>query len=551
MLIALQASSRLCNMLFAQLQVRLASAEAFGAANIHLELLLGTTLNIAREGIRNALSRQVLAANTMRSNNDNVEVQARERRIQNVALLPLPIGLAAALAGVTLYARRLSPVQLRSHPDFGSACTAFLFGIVLELLAEPLYVAALRSQHFTPRIWAEGAGTLSRGAVTLAMMVWLHRSTSRSAGVSSSMLPFGLGQLAFGAAFLLVFVYDFIARMGFKETLKLYGYGRTKLLSSTGTFDAQSLRMSQSMARQNIVKHCLGEADKFAVARLTPLKDQGAYALASNYGSLVARLLYQPVEESSRLAFASKLGDLSAKPKVVDVQQAEILLRDLLAFHALLASFLLTFCPPLATPLLVLVAGQRWAIETQAAKILAVYGAAYLPAMAYNGLLEGFLQACASTSQLARYDTVLIGASALYIASVWLLTTFKLLAPEIALVMSSTISTSVRATYSFVFAIRFLRQINSQLDVKRQPDVLTPSALMPSRSFLLAMLLAAIPLWRSASGIRQSPWKLPWDAEARYHVGLGLTLAVLCASLCLFTERKTLMGAYRAITGRR
>ncbi|KAH8981677.1 hypothetical protein EDB86DRAFT_2931631, partial [Lactarius hatsudake] len=42
----------------------------------------------------------------------------------------------------------------------------------------------------------------------------------------------------------------------------------------------------------------LTEGDKLLISRLSPLADQGGYAIASNYGSLVARVVFQPIEES-------------------------------------------------------------------------------------------------------------------------------------------------------------------------------------------------------------------------------------------------------------
>ena len=41
-----------------------------------------------------------------------------------------------------------------------------------------------------------------------------------------------------------------------------------------------------AMTRQSVVKHFLTEGDKFLVSRLSPLEDQGGYAIASNYGTL-------------------------------------------------------------------------------------------------------------------------------------------------------------------------------------------------------------------------------------------------------------------------
>lgn len=49
-------------------------------------------------------------------------------------------------------------------------------------------------------------------------------------------------------------------------------------------FDPDFLRLSGAMTGQSVVKHFLNEGDKFLVSRLSPLADQGGYAIASNYG---------------------------------------------------------------------------------------------------------------------------------------------------------------------------------------------------------------------------------------------------------------------------
>ncbi|PWN33583.1 uncharacterized protein FA14DRAFT_110462, partial [Meira miltonrushii] len=414
MLIGLQILSRLITVLMAQLQVRLASAEAFGAANIQLELVLGTILTFSREGVRNASSRQ--------SSSRNVDAKnaGREKSLQNIALLPILAGIPISLVVMSIYQNHLAPEQLASHPHFHLSCAIFLAGALLELISEPLYIAALRKVQLGPRIWSEGAGLMAKGASTLLCMIWLQRSSlSDGIDLRHSLLPFGVGQFFYGLAFLIVFTVHSISQSGLGSTVELYLFRFGKQRSST--FDKETLKLSKSMTRQNVVKHVLGEADKFAVARLGSLSDQGAYALASNYGSLIARLLYQPIEESARLTFASNLGSSTSKPSKAAMLYARDMLSNLLSFYSLFAMYLVAFCPPLTTPLLTIIAGKRWALETSAPKILAVYGAAYLPAMGFNGLLEGFLQASASSKQLARYDVVLISASGSFVAFLALL----------------------------------------------------------------------------------------------------------------------------------
>ena len=103
--------------------------------------------------------------------------------------------------------------------------------------------------------------------------------------------------------------------------------------------DLRQLWLASTLAGQSVLKHVLTEGDKIVLARATgigracdddnnnggssssagsggtergcghggSLYEQGVYAIASGYGSLVARLLFQPLEEAARLMF-SKLG---------------------------------------------------------------------------------------------------------------------------------------------------------------------------------------------------------------------------------------------------
>lgn len=55
----------------------------------------------------------------------------------------------------------------------------------------------------------------------------------------------------------------------------------------TQYFDPSLLHLSAAMTGQSLVKHFLTEGDKFLISRLSPLADQGGYAIASNYGMII------------------------------------------------------------------------------------------------------------------------------------------------------------------------------------------------------------------------------------------------------------------------
>jgi hypothetical protein len=50
-------------------------------------------------------------------------------------------------------------------------------------------------------------------------------------------------------------------------------------------FDPELLHLSGAMTAQSVVKHLLTEGDKLLISRLSPLADQGGFAIASNYGA--------------------------------------------------------------------------------------------------------------------------------------------------------------------------------------------------------------------------------------------------------------------------
>lgn len=52
----------------------------------------------------------------------------------------------------------------------------------------------------------------------------------------------------------------------------------------TKYFDSELLRLAFAMTAQSVFKHFLTEGDRFLVSKFSPLKDQGGYAIATNYG---------------------------------------------------------------------------------------------------------------------------------------------------------------------------------------------------------------------------------------------------------------------------
>lgn len=249
--------------------------------------------------------------------------------------------------------------------------------------------------------------------------------------------------------------------------------------------------------------------------------------------------MLQPLEESARLTFASTLGASSTEKNGSEGREgsenndessraaattARSLLHTLLSFYALMACFLFIFCrTSITTPLLLLVAGPRWALHTSAPSILAAYGAFYLPVMAFNGLLEGYVQACASPQQLARYDGVLLCASALFVATLGAFhaldrTLRGILAPEVALVIASTVSTATRATYCFRFTglqVSAEQTRRTRRRRRRQDSSLfSIRGVFPGKTVMIFLFTTLCSTYACNSRLSAEIWHLPWTTAA-------------------------------------
>jgi len=169
---------------------------------------------------------------------------------------------------------------------------------------------------------------------------------------------------------------------------------------------------------------------------MASLEDQGLYALSANYGGLIARMLFQPIEISSRNLFANlcaaqseqevpatKAGPVKQKAQKAteqpnaNIQQAASILRDVLHFYGIISLIVFAMGPTAAPLLLRVVVGSRWS-DSGAGEVLGTYSY-YIPFLAINGVSEAFVAATASTKELRKQSFWMAGFSALFAGSAW------------------------------------------------------------------------------------------------------------------------------------
>lgn len=430
-LILLQIGSRALTFLVNQVLLRFLSPELLGIST-QLELYSISVLFFARESLRVALQRQdedppveVAKERIFPSKSAPIH-KKQDRKIQevvNISYIAIGLGVPLAIIFAALYVRNADTLVLTT-PAIKASVNLCILATVLELFNEPCFAVGQQEMLYGIRALAETLATFTRCLLTCGTAVWASR-TNTPLGA----LPFAIGQL--GYALVLNIVY--LARLPRSGSGASFSLLIRPIVPSSASllwhrFSLTRLNLAFNIYAQSVFKHILTTGDSFLIAAFTSLQSQGAYALASNYGGLVARMVFQPIEESSRSLFGRLLHQPTSSSGISDsdkatagseqrkqVNQAATYLQTLLRIYSLISIVVVTIGPSFSPLLLRLIAGSRWS-DSDAPVVLAAY-CYYIPLLAVNGILEAFVSAAASPAQLRAQSAWMVAFSAAFAAT--------------------------------------------------------------------------------------------------------------------------------------
>ncbi|KAI1495972.1 Rft-1-domain-containing protein [Biscogniauxia marginata] len=544
LLIILQIASRAVTFVANQLLLRFLTAQLLGVST-QLEVYYLSVLFFARESLRVAIQRQgsPSLSPSKRSDDDGLTAMAIARDSQsvvNLAYLSVLLGLGAS-GGLGWAYLRYVDAATAATPYLDTALYVYGVAALVELLSEPAFVILQYRLRFGPRAVAESVATFSRCLVTFGAANWAWRQS-----LDLGVLPFALGQLAYGTGLLGIYA-GYGLKLASAEGFSLFP--RTMTLSVTdkkgnspvpnnyyvfGCFSRPTLQLASSLMSQSFAKHILTQGDTFLVSILSDPGSQGIYALANNYGSLLARLVFQPIEESSRNYF-SKLLSSNGQGTTQAIHRAKIDLQCLVKFYILL-SIVIIAIGPYAAPLMVqIIAGSRWS-ASGAGSVLAQY-CLYIPLLAINGVAEAFVSSVATESEVHR-QSLWMGAFSLAFGLAGFITLHVLDLGAAGLVYANAINMLCRIIWSGAFILQYFRNKGVELGW----DGIMPNGL-PLHILGTAVL---------------------WSALTKANISVGnvsshvfkdlLTItagAVPYVALIAYAERQYFLYCYRSLRGTR
>jgi len=496
-LIGLQVFSRLITFALNQTLVRIASPLIYGAASVQFDLVLGTILFLSREGTRAALLRSL--------------TPGRDRLL---ALGPILLGGPMAVFVGVGYARFWAGEEVRRQDGFGKAVMVYVIAALVELMAEPFYNEAVWRRKVGERVRIEGAAVVSRTMVTLALLLlgkaWM-----------SPLEAFASGQLVYA----LVLFGGYVVRFGSAWD----GEWKWKEVNR------ETKRLVGVMMAQSLLKHVLTEGDRMVLSTF-PLDAQGAYALSSAYGALLARMVFQPVEESLRLSFTSTVDKGKGKTGT------KTLLTMTLRIYAAFSILLVTFAPPFLPLFIPLLLPPSY-LTTSAPRILSLYPY-YIPLLAFNGALEAFFASMATPPEVNGQSRMLTLLGVGYVLGCW---AGRGLGGWV-LVLGNMVNLAGRVVWCWCFAKKYFRDSEGW----------TISDVSPPKAFLLVvgfsrLLMFLVQFWLFGGGdgweahVEKLGRRALMDGRVLSFFGMGGVLGLVCLGVWWLSGGRKVIGWLRGV----
>ena len=487
-LIALQIGSRVLTFTVNQTLLRYVSPELLGLS-AQLDLYVISVLFLSRESLRVALQRQTDGTEDPQPLPDNggicktqdglasvdiiapYEPATKAQEAINLSYIAVALGFVWAFAFGVYYRFRVEEAILRL-PCFSYSLGLYAFSAVIELLSEPAFAVVQVQMRYGTRALAESSATLTRCVLTCATAIWATR-TGRVLGV----LPFAIGQLGYAVVILTVYL---TSASSIQQELNISLDPKRLPLNPDhyvwSYFPRRLLSIATTLYFQSGLKHFLTQGDSLLIAALTTLPTQGAYALASNYGGLVARMLFQPIEEVSRGLFGrllssspapdSRLAEKGNESKQsglsVSLLTARKYLSCILHLYGILSILCGSLGPSFSPLLLRYLAGPRWNASA-APTVLAAY-CYYIPLLAINGILEAFVASVATSEQLRRQSAWMLAFSAAFAGTGYLVLGVWDLGAR-GLLMANGFNMCMRIWWSWGFVVSYLTDRNAPLRI--------------------------------------------------------------------------------------
>lgn len=304
-----------------------------------------------------------------------------------------------------------------------------------------------------------------------------------------------------------------------------------KYLGSLSTsFNKKLNTLTFSFAKQGVVKQLLTEGEKYvmSVSPVMTFTEQATYDVVNNLGSLAARFIFRPIEDSSYFYFTQMVSrDLPLyKQEQHKIQESCTVLSQVCKTVSSIGLVVLVFGFSYSHTLLTLYGGEAFVASGLPVQLLQSHCLAIV-LMAINGITECYAFATMTSAQLNSYNYLMVFFSISFLILSYVLT--YVLGP-VGFIISNCINMFARIMHSIHF-------IN---DKYKDTDYRPLHGLYVGKYFLFTLIIAGCICKISENKFSHS--------SIITHIGIGM-VCFICVLLSWGYENKDLIvKIYKKIT---
>ncbi|XP_072928045.1 man(5)GlcNAc(2)-PP-dolichol translocation protein RFT1 isoform X1 [Hemitrygon akajei] len=419
--------------------LRYVSKETVGIVNVRLMLLYSTVVFLAREAFRKACL--------------NVGVERKWSQIINLLWLTVPLGIFWALLLAWAWLNLVEIPDPAVIPHYEVGVMAFGISAVVELLSEPMWVLAQVHMLVRLKVIAESLAMAVKCILTVVCITLVPYW---------GLYVFSLAQLLYSSTLLMCYLLYFMKFIGSEEAQKRSFPLSTltdllpKPLPYQHVVDLRLAKLTWTFYKQCCLKQILTEGERYLMTFLNILNfgEQGVYDIVNNLGSLVARFLFLPIEESFYIFFASVLerGKETRHQREEEVRLAAVVLKMLLKLVLLIGVTISVFGYSYSELALDIYGGSMLS-SGPGPGLLRCY-CVYVLLIAVNGVTECFTFAVMSNEEVGRYNFVMLALSLSFLGLSYCLTLWQ---GAVGFILANCLNMALRIMHSLRYISGYFR----------------------------------------------------------------------------------------------
>ncbi|GFR29223.1 protein RFT1 homolog [Trichonephila clavata] len=387
--IILQVFVRILSSLSNAVIFRLITREALGVINVRLLLLYSTCHCFSREAFR-------------RSCLSRFDKKSLEKKF-NLLWMIVPTCLICSFLMRYIWLYILEEPDPDLVQNYSLGVNTVIFSVLIESLAEPIYVFS-QSYHFVKlKVVMEGTMLTVR---SLSMVICLSRWPDQA--MYCFCFSQALSSLVYTFSFYAYFAYYLNSQQQKISPLLITSLHDIFPKFSKYFVEWEDLCLSWSFFKQTLLKQLLTEGERYLMSFFTLLSfaEQGLYDVVNNLGSLAARFILLPIEDSSYLLFTQLLTRDKKSQSLENISMALTVLGNILKMMILLGLTILMFGYSYSQLLLHLYGGTK--LSAGIGLTLMRWHCLYVLLLAVNGVSEGFKFAVMNHVEIDRYNKSLV-----------------------------------------------------------------------------------------------------------------------------------------------